>query len=344
MSFPCNNKRDSIDRAIQSVTRQTLTDFELVIVDDGSTDESPQVVLAFKDPRVRLIRQENGGVSSARNAGIHAAQGQWVALLDADDFWYSGHLAALSEAIESNPSSIMVGSGMLSVHRGGLAITTRVDSGTPITLPSFFACQMDTAVVNSSSVALHRETAIQAGLFPLGIGMGEDQDTWCRMAWNGGVTLSPKVTSVYDRRWEMGAMWDSARGSPRALHPILTGYPGNRRNGHPLCPSFDALAASLLWNEIVASLRRGDRQTSKWLMAHELWEPAKRNHPIAGHWIEGAVSWIPMGALRPMVHLLSSRLFLAKKKCRNGVILQKTNWTRFPHGWEQSGEPFSGHP
>lgn len=89
--IPLYNKEASIAQSLKSVLSQEYDDFEVVIVDDGSTDGSVDVVEAMNDPRIRLIKQENGGPSKARNTGVKNAKGEWILFLDADDemFWIS---------------------------------------------------------------------------------------------------------------------------------------------------------------------------------------------------------------------------------------------------------------
>ena len=85
--IPLYNKADTITRAIQSVLKQTISEWELIVVDNGSTDDGGRHVEAIKDSRIRLIRQENKGVSMARNRGVEEATCDYIAFLDADDEW-----------------------------------------------------------------------------------------------------------------------------------------------------------------------------------------------------------------------------------------------------------------
>src|SRR4249919_215905 len=99
---PCYNAGPFLRQTLQSVLAQTCPVFEIIVVDDGSTDESAAVAKTFR-PLVRVIQQENRGESVARNRGIDEAQGDWVALLDADDIWEPTKLEKQIETIQSAP-------------------------------------------------------------------------------------------------------------------------------------------------------------------------------------------------------------------------------------------------
>jgi hypothetical protein len=90
--IPLYNKGRLVERAIESILRQSVDDWELIVVDDGSSDEGPALVAKHTDPRVQLVRQDNQGPGAARNKGIALASGQWIAFLDADDEWLPDHL------------------------------------------------------------------------------------------------------------------------------------------------------------------------------------------------------------------------------------------------------------
>ena len=100
--IPLYNKEASIKQSLKSVLSQSYDDFEVVIVDDGSADGSVAVVEAINDPRIRLIKQENGGPSKARNTGVKNAKGEWILFLDADDEMLPGALDFFSKKIQKH--------------------------------------------------------------------------------------------------------------------------------------------------------------------------------------------------------------------------------------------------
>lgn len=101
--IPAYNAARTITRTLESALTQTITDVEVIVVDDGSTDTTRDIVAAAEDPRVRLIAQPNGGVAAARNTGIANAQGEWVAFLDSDDLWLPHKLERQLELMAASP-------------------------------------------------------------------------------------------------------------------------------------------------------------------------------------------------------------------------------------------------
>jgi glycosyltransferase involved in cell wall biosynthesis len=110
--LPTYNRADTVRRAIESVRNQTLQDWELLVVDDGSTDDTAGLITAryAGEPRLKLIRQENQGVSAARNAGLRASSGKYLAFIDSDDEFLPHHLELESAFLESHPEENMVSS------------------------------------------------------------------------------------------------------------------------------------------------------------------------------------------------------------------------------------------
>jgi glycosyltransferase involved in cell wall biosynthesis len=144
--IPLFNKAPYVQRALDSVTAQTFTDFELIVVDDGSTDEGPRIVEAYNDPRIRLVKQENAGPGAARNRGIADARGEFIAFLDADDEWFPDYLEQSTRLLnEYGPSVASITAGYIE-HPAGVSrekmwrargLSDGVVGLTPETTPAF---------------------------------------------------------------------------------------------------------------------------------------------------------------------------------------------------------------
>lgn len=106
--IPLFNKAWSIRLTLESVLAQTFQDFEIIVVDDGSNDGGAIFASSTNDPRLKILSQANAGASAARNAGIAAAQGEWIAFLDADDWWHPDYLQNQFETLDSHPDVDMV--------------------------------------------------------------------------------------------------------------------------------------------------------------------------------------------------------------------------------------------
>lgn len=102
--IPLYNKEASIAQSLRSVLSQSYQDFEVVLVDDGSTDGSVSIVESMQDPRIRLIKQENGGPSKARNTGVKNAKGEWILFIDADDEMLPGAIGYFVQKIKAHPN------------------------------------------------------------------------------------------------------------------------------------------------------------------------------------------------------------------------------------------------
>ncbi len=194
--IPLYNKAPEIARALGSVLAQTLCPKEIIVVDDGSTDGSGDIVERMDSPLVRLIRQQNSGVSVARNVGIEAATTRWVALLDGDDVWCADFLATIADLIERYPDCGAYGTAFY-VEQG----EERVAADTPSEegVVDFFAEAMRHYVLIPSATVINRDLALSLGGFPEGMRLGEDQYMWTLIARSADIAFSPKRMAIYSR-------------------------------------------------------------------------------------------------------------------------------------------------
>lgn len=184
--IPLYNKEKSIATALNSVLAQTYQDFEIVVVDDGSTDGGAFIVEGYADPRIRLIRQANAGVSAARNKGIAEAKGEYVAFLDADDEWMPEFLAEIVALQREFPECRAQATSYVINTRGEKSsITLRKVpfQGEHGILTNYFEmASCSHPPVCSICVCIEQKLLQEIGGFPLGITSGEDLLTWARIA------------------------------------------------------------------------------------------------------------------------------------------------------------------
>ena len=205
--IPLYNKEHYIEATIQSVLNQTCQDFEVLVVDDGSKDSSLALARRFASDRVRIIPQENQGVSVARNTGILNAAGEFICFLDADDEWRPDYLATIDDLTEKYPeSAIFVTAYAVSMGNGKVNISTRLEPETGC-LPSYWlTLAKGYDFVWTSASTMRRQTLIDAGLFKPGEKIGQDLDMWARVARiNPRVAYSNHICVNYNRAAEQNA-------------------------------------------------------------------------------------------------------------------------------------------
>ena len=205
--IPLYNKEHYIEATIRSVLSQTCQDFEVIVVDDGSRDNSLALARKYESDRVRVIAQENQGVSVARNTGIENARGKFIAFLDADDQWQSNYLATIQGLTDQYPESdIFVTAYTVDMGNGKLHYSTRLEPETGC-LPSYWlTLARGYDFVWTSATVIRRSALIRAGLFKPGEKIGQDLDMWARVArLNPKVAYSNKLCVYYNRAAESNA-------------------------------------------------------------------------------------------------------------------------------------------
>lgn len=205
---PLYNKAQSFPLTAGSVMAQTYENFEVVVIDDGSTDESLAVASALGDARFRIIHQTNGGVSVARNRGVSEAKSDYIAFLDADDLWDPAHLATLAGLIERFPEAVMWGSGYRPERDGATrAVKLHPAIANGGLIDNYFqAATYGEQPFYSSSVCVRKDTLQRIGGFRPGLAHAEDLEVWARIALRGPVAFSPASTVTYCLDTENRAM------------------------------------------------------------------------------------------------------------------------------------------
>jgi GT2 family glycosyltransferase len=178
--MPAYNMAPYLSDAVESVRAQTFSDWELLIVDDGSTDDTAAIARGYSvlDGRVRLVRQENRGISAARNAALRVGRGAFFSLLDSDDLWDPEFLAAQLDVFEAHPATALVSGSarLLGGPRHGQPARPEL-SGTPmLSLEEMIADERAVFVMTT----FRREVVDRIGMFDVEKQRSEDWDFWLR--------------------------------------------------------------------------------------------------------------------------------------------------------------------
>jgi glycosyltransferase involved in cell wall biosynthesis len=173
--IPLYNKAHFIIRALESVKAQTFKEYEILVIDDGSSDEGPNLVLEHFADSVTLIRQMNGGVSSARNSGIAQSKYDYIAFLDADDYWHPNYLEAMSRGILVFPETGIFGSSY------GFKAEDLHDNGSGFKLiEGYFEKAIHNTLLFTSATVVKKSFFEPNRGFKPNLKRGEDLDVWFR--------------------------------------------------------------------------------------------------------------------------------------------------------------------
>lgn len=200
--IPLYNKEAEIERALKSVISQSLTPHEIIVVDDGSTDASAQIVRevieSHPEHNIRLVSQENRGVSAARNRGIEEATGEYVAFLDGDDYYLSGYIAEVCRLMAYYPQSDCFSVGF-DIVNNDKRVAAPVPEHEGEINPAVEALLGGYPIIPSTAT-IRRSTLQAIGGFPVGMRIGEDQWLWVRLMQSGAkFCFSPMSLVRYSR-------------------------------------------------------------------------------------------------------------------------------------------------
>jgi glycosyltransferase involved in cell wall biosynthesis len=226
---PAYNAQRSLAATLDSALRQTVPDFELIVVDDGSTDSTVTVAESYaaRDPRVRVIRQPNGGSAVARNTAIRAARGELFALLDSDDLWMPDFLARQLAILSEHPDIDIVSAN--AVNLGGVLDGTPLkpvsDGWAPVSLLDLIEVEDSVCIMT----VFRRRVVERTGGFDPCVRDNEDYDLWLRAACAGCAIAFNARPSAYYRRHSDSKSANEVR--------MLAGIVGVLENARALCAS-----------------------------------------------------------------------------------------------------------
>lgn len=192
--IPLYNKAPYIIRALESVFGQTFLDFEVIVINDGSTDGGEVLVQKKFGDKIFLINLENSGVSVARNSGIEVAKGNYIAFLDADDFWHLDYLKWIAEGINSFKNIGIIGSSYSVNSLGNVLINPEISR-----ISDYFRVADFNTLFTSSSTVIRKDFFVNNKGFKEHLTKGEDLDVWFRaISWFGEAYYVNAPLMVYD--------------------------------------------------------------------------------------------------------------------------------------------------
>jgi len=215
---PLYNKEQQIAKTIESALAQTCTDFEFIIIDDGSTDNSGNVVKSFNDPRIVYYKTKNRKVSAARNTGIEMAQGEMIAFLDADDYWEPNHLEAMQALYKKHPEAgllasryiIRIGSGKI-IHPVFLDVPENYSG----IVDDPFRASLINRLTVTSAVAVPKKVFSVTGMFDVNVTHPEDTEMWIKIMLKYPVAVTNVVTMEYN--FDLPESWSRKKMHARKL-------------------------------------------------------------------------------------------------------------------------------
>jgi len=202
--IPLYNKAPHIQRALDSILSQSYPPKEIVVVDDGSTDGSGEIVKACSDPRIKLLREENSGISTARNLGICETSSDFIALLDADDEWKPEHLQNIAMLIEEYPECGAYATSYIRDAGSAKIWQPKPQKSFPIgwkgilDIDKYLELNMSMYIFNSSSICIRKAIFDKVGMFNVKVGRGQDLEMWLRILLKYDIAfLNEPLTTYY---------------------------------------------------------------------------------------------------------------------------------------------------
>jgi glycosyltransferase involved in cell wall biosynthesis len=201
--IPLYNKSEFVERCVASIRAQTLADFEVVVVDDGSTDDGLEVFrrACDGDPRFHLVQQPNGGVSKARNTGVEHARAGVIAFLDADDEWMPGYLEAIADLARGHPDAPLLATAYR-IHQGATHVHGRESlfgGVSSVDAQVFFVAwaRLGGCPLFIGATAARRDDLLAVGGFEVGMNLGEELLTFIRLVERGPIAFLDQPLAVY---------------------------------------------------------------------------------------------------------------------------------------------------
>lgn len=196
--IPVFNKEKFVAKTVESVLNQTFSDYEIIVINDGSTDASENIIQQFNDNRIRYFSKKNEGVAVARNYWIEKASADFICFLDADDYWFPRFLETMNQYIQKLPEQKVFACAIeIETKKKSFAATYSIDKKSDYEIVNFFEASQKECVLWTSSVAIHKSVFDKVGNFDTNIKKGEDTELWIRIGLEYPIVFIHKVLARY---------------------------------------------------------------------------------------------------------------------------------------------------
>jgi glycosyltransferase involved in cell wall biosynthesis len=306
--IPVYNAAEFIGEALDSVFAQTCLPLEVIVVDDGSEDRTPDVVASYAS-KVTYIRKERGGPGSARNVGIRAASGQWIAFLDGDDIWLPTLLEKLARVASQTQASLVFCDSQQLIN-GSASDTSRLESyglkkrlrtlaPNGVMLDPFRLFLEERCYIFTPGAMIEREALVDVGLFDETFYCGEDLDLWLRLSMHYRFAVIGEVLHLRRIHGKNTGYnwWAKVRGDLQVYEKIGQYAPQTRQN-----PALKKLVGKKLahtYRDLGAlNMGRADRAAARTSWATSL--HYSFSVPVAGNWL---ITFVPSSWIRAALNL-----------------------------------------
>jgi glycosyltransferase involved in cell wall biosynthesis len=282
------NAESFIRATLESVLAQSLQDIEVIVIDDGSTDATQAILRTFSDRRLTVLRQENSGVSAARNAGLAAARAPYVFFLDADDLLLPDALDRMVNTLDQNPERVACFAHHVRISEDGAELSQRSDLAWKLfpaddTLRHLIAKNF----IICGAICIRTDAARLVRGFNTALKWGEDWEFWCRLAALGDFAAMPNDVALLYRQHSRSA--------------------NSRLRASPLHPNFKAIDAVYSNPAIRGRFSPADLQRKRRLAEIDAFWAVARNEYVQGRLID-FLRYLIVGALRYPDSILRPRL------------------------------------
>ncbi|WP_026733063.1 glycosyltransferase [Fischerella sp. PCC 9605] len=225
--IPTYNSEKTIKYTIESVLEQTLTDYELIVINDGSSDSTLDIVSQFHDLRIKVFSYPHQGANVSRNLGLAHATGEFISFLDADDLWTSDKLASQMKALQENPQTSVAYSWTDYIDEKGefLLAGTHINANGDV----YEQLLVNNFLENGSNPLIRKEALIKLGGFDENLSAGQDWDMWLRLAREFSFVAVPKVQILY-RKSSNSLSSNLARQEKACLKVLDKAYNGSSKD------------------------------------------------------------------------------------------------------------------